>query len=161
LAVRWDERRLNAYIDYVNSIKASVNIVVLVLAEKGVVKANRGLPETEGLAMLSDAEGERSLKFDNVLILGDSATIVAARELTKHMWRMHSFARGELPVNTEIWHEAFSSYRLARTEFYNAARKSMGVPIAEIHSRSTWLEYADELQRRSEDPPSSSTTTSV
>jgi hypothetical protein len=142
LSIRWDERRLTAYIEFANAVKISANIVVLILAEKGVLTANTGLTESEGLAMLSDAEGERSLKFDGVLMLGDTATITAATELSRRVWRLHSFARGELRVDVEIWAEAFEEYRRARIDFYHAARRSMGVPAASIQQRSAWLEYA-------------------
>jgi hypothetical protein len=148
MSIRWDERRLNAYVEFANALKASANIVVLILAGNGVLTANRTLPELEGLAMLSDAEGERSLKFDSVLMIGDTATIASATEVSRQVWRLHSFAPGEQPINEEISAEAYEKYRLARVEFYHAARKSMGVPAASIQQRSAWLEFASERQIR-------------
>lgn len=149
LSIRWDERRLSAYVDYVNSTKVSVNIVVLVLAGKGIVEANNSLEESEGLAMLSDAEGERSVKLEGVLMLGNTETIAAARELTRQLYRLYSFARGELPVTPQIWDEAYSAYRLARTRFHDAARNSLGVPQADMGDRSVWLEHLTESQDKS------------
>jgi hypothetical protein len=155
LSVRWDERRLQAYIEYANAIKASVNVVVLILAGKGITRANRALSEPEGLAMLSEVEGDRSLKYDAVLMLGDTDTIAAAKDLTQHMWQMHAFARGQIPVDERIWQEAFSDYRRTRTRFYHTARSSMGVAVADIHAQSTWLEYTQELQNNTAQPPDS------
>ncbi|HEU5109582.1 MAG TPA: hypothetical protein VFT95_13645 [Micromonosporaceae bacterium] len=146
LSIRWDERRLTAYVEFVNAVKTSANIVVLILAGRGVLTANKTLSEAEGLPMLADAEGERSLRFDAVLMLGDTDTIGAATELNRRVWRLHSFARGELPVDEEIWAEAFTEYRRARVEFHHAARKNMGVPAATLRQESAWLGYAAEVR---------------
>ncbi|HYN92353.1 MAG TPA: hypothetical protein VES42_00685 [Pilimelia sp.] len=157
LSIRWDERRLTAYLEYANAVKANANIVVLMLAERGIVPANKRLSEAEGLAQLSDAESDRSLAFDGILLLGDTATIAAATDLSRHVWRMHSFARDELPVDARIWRDAFADYRRARSAFYDAARASMGVPPADIHRDSAWLAYAREFHPGTGPPPGGET----
>jgi len=151
LAVRWDERRLSAYIEYASAVNSSANLVVLILAGKGILPANTGVPAAEGLRMLSDAEGERSLKFAAVLMLGDTATLAAATDLGRQVYRLYSFARGDLPVDAQIWAEAYAEYRLARQQFHRAARASLGVPAASFPQRSAWLEHLSELQNRPED----------
>ena len=105
--------------------------------------------------MLSDAEGDRSLKYDAVILLGDTETIAAAADLTQQTWRMHSFARGEAHVDRRIWREAYTDHRDARTRFYQAARDSLGVSPATVQARSTWLEYTQELQLNAVDHPDS------
>jgi hypothetical protein len=146
-SVRWDARRLDAYITYAAAIKRNSTAVAQVLAGRGLIKSIRSTDADTGLVELAEAEADRSEAFEGVLLLGDTATIAAGTALNRQVWRMQAFARAELPIDARVWGEAFHRYREARTEFHSRARDSMGVPSASLPLGSAWLDAArDEAE---------------
>lgn len=141
--IRWDERRLDAYVTYAASIKRNATAAAELLAGDGVLKTIKPVTRDAGLEELGAAEAARSAAFEGVSLLGDTLTIEAGSQLNREVWRMQAMARGELPVGANEWPDTFRAYRQARTEFYRAARNSMGVPPAVIPTSSAWLEEAD------------------
>jgi hypothetical protein len=103
--IRWDENRLDAYARYAAAVKRNCTASAQVLAGKGVLHSIGPADPGAGLQELLDAEIERATTFEAVLLLADTATIAAGSRLNRHVWRMQAFARGELPVDTERWHE--------------------------------------------------------
>jgi hypothetical protein len=79
-------------------------VVAQVLAGQGFIKSIKGISTEEGLELLAGAETERSVKFEGVLLLGDTATIEAGMALNSKIWRMQCMARGELSVDPKSWH---------------------------------------------------------
>jgi hypothetical protein len=140
LSVRWDKHRLGAYVAYTNAIKRNAMVVAQILAGEGIVKTIKPLDRPEGLADLAAVETERSTGFEAVVLLADTETIGAGLALNSVMWKMQAFARGEHPITAEVWRETFLKYREARGEFYAAARRSMGVPAANVPAISAWLQ---------------------
>ncbi|MCU7725609.1 hypothetical protein ODJ79_17915 [Actinoplanes sp. KI2] len=138
--VRWDDRRLDAYIGYVATIKRNSTAVAELLARTGIAKTIKSVAGDVALEELSYAEAARSVAFEGVLMLGDSQTIDAGVVLNRQVWRMQQMARGELPVDARRWRDTFHEYRRVRMNFYRAARRSMGVPSAEMPTTSAWLE---------------------
>lgn len=98
-SIRWDERRLDAYVRYAAAIKRNLTAVAQVLAGKGVIKTINPVGDEVGQLELAAAEAERSTAFEAVLMLGDTATIEAGSQLNREVWRMQAYARGELPIN--------------------------------------------------------------
>lgn len=138
--IRWDDRRLDAYIGYAATVKRNSAAAAELLAIGGIVKTIKSVDEGTGLEELSAAEAARSVAFEGVLMLGDSATIDAGVALNRQVWRMQAMARGELPVDASTWRDAFREYRRLRMNFYSAARGSMNVPPAQMPATSAWLE---------------------
>lgn len=141
-SIRWDERRLEAYATYAAAVKRNSTAAAQQLALTGAVKTIRAADAHAGLDDLAAAEADRSMAFEGVLILGDTATIEAGSLLNREVYRMQALARGELPVDSGTWRDAFASYRQARLVFYRAARASMGIAAAAIPASSAWLEAA-------------------
>lgn len=144
--IRWDDRRLDAYITYAATVKRNSTAAAELLAGRGIVKTIRSVAQDIGLEELSAAEAARSAAFEGVLLLGDTPTIEAGTLLNHQVWRMQAMGRGELPVDASVWRDTFTAYRQARLNFYTAARESMGVPPAQMPASSAWLE---ELVRES------------
>ncbi|MFV2020731.1 hypothetical protein [Micromonospora sp. LOL_023] len=132
LSVRWDERRLAAYVDFAATAKHIALLTSRVLASRGVVTAISPIGRDEGLALLGQAESDRSVRFESILLLADEPTIAAAQALTETLWRLEGFAAGEEPVDEQTWRDGFADYRRARAEFYQQARADMGVCSARI-----------------------------
>ncbi|MFY1699326.1 MULTISPECIES: hypothetical protein [unclassified Solwaraspora] len=131
-AVRWDERRLAGYVEFAATAKRIALLSSRVLASRGVVTAISPIGRDEGLALLGQAESDRSVQFESVLLLADEPTITAAQTLTETLWRLEAFATGDEPVDEQAWREGFADYRQARAEFYRWARRDMGVRPARI-----------------------------
>jgi len=146
--IRWDERRLDAYVKYAASVKRNSTAVARVLAGRGIVKSIKAAEEESGLIELAEAEAERSTLFEAVLMLGDGPTIDAASALNRQVWRMQALARGELPVDVHIWRETFHDYRKARLAFYRDGRSSMGVPAATMPQSSAWSDSVVEESKK-------------
>lgn len=132
LAVRWDERRLAVYVDFAATAKQIALLSSRVLASRGVVTAISPIGREDGLALLGQAESDRSVRFESVLLLADEPTIAAAQALTETLWRLEGFATGDEPVDEQAWRAGFADYRQARAEFYRRARADMGVRSARI-----------------------------
>ncbi|MCA2215632.1 hypothetical protein [Jidongwangia harbinensis] len=156
-SIRWDDRRLDAYVSYAAAVKRNATAVAQQLARKGVTKTIVAANLNAGLEELAIAEADRSVAFESVLILGDTATIEAGSLLNREVWRMQAQARGELHVDPIIWKDTFHAYRQTRLNFYNAARASMGVAAAAMPASSPWLEAAIRDSVTPDDGPSSTT----
>jgi hypothetical protein len=132
LSVRWDERRLTAYVDYANTAKQIALVSSRMLSARGFVGSIRPIDHSEGVDLLSQAESDRSVKYEALLLLGDTATIGSAQALNETLWTLEAYATGDATVDAEVWSEAFARYRRARARFYQHARANMGVHHADI-----------------------------
>ncbi|WP_433678909.1 hypothetical protein [Nocardia sp. CA-119907] len=125
-AVRWDERRLAAYVEYSNCI-----IRMHVLARRIAVSRNLSvdvepLSADQGMPLLVEAEAERSLRWQAVLLLGGSRATDVGHQLNQCSWVLEWFARGKL-TDTDDWELATAEAHRLRREFIAEARRDMGV----------------------------------
>ncbi|WP_410646332.1 hypothetical protein [Amycolatopsis sp. cmx-4-54] len=135
-AVRWDEKRLKAYSDYADAIKKVISIAVRLAAFHGIHPDRDTLAPTEGLPMLAVAEEERTLKFEPVLLLGGSQVVKAARAWHHSTFRLQRIASGK---STDFsWAEAVRAVSHTRREFYEAARRDLGIPDVEGTESFEW-----------------------
>lgn len=81
----------------------------------------------EGLPQLTQAKAMQSTSYETLVLLGDAETIAKAQALRRQLWRLEWFARGRLKGDSIAWEQAFAEYKDARAEFYQAARRSLGV----------------------------------
>lgn len=142
MAIRWDERRLSTYIEYMNEVKELATTSLRIVASKGVLLGKSPesvipLHKDEGYSMLAQTEQRRSAKAEAILLLGDTATIASMTALTETLWRLVSFARTD-NTDIDVWHDAYAAYHNARLDFYKSARSSMGVPSAKIPPGTYW-----------------------
>jgi hypothetical protein len=79
-----------------------------------------------GLPMLAEAEQIRASKWQTVLLLGNPATIAAAREWQEGVWDLGRIARGRDVVSTE-YVALYEETGRRRDMFYVAARLDLGI----------------------------------
>src|SRR5262245_32515327 len=90
--VRWDERRLMAYVQYGDAVKRMHSLAVRICAARGFNYAVEPLEPDEGLPALATASEERAARWESVLLLGDQHTITAARSWHQTVWRLEWYA---------------------------------------------------------------------
>jgi hypothetical protein len=125
---RWDDRRVEAYALYAQSVKRMIKVAVRIAAGRGLGGGDEPLaPTSENLELLADAEAERSRQWENVLLLGHPQTVAAGRRWHERAWRLEAYARGLLTGSNDEWQAAVTSVDGARQVFYESARTDLGV----------------------------------
>jgi hypothetical protein len=137
IATRWDDRRLAAYVEYMNAVKEIQRLASRIAADRGLDDHAEPLDPSEGLPLLAEADAARATTYETLVLLGDTETIAKAQALHRQVWRMEWYARARLQGNPEVWEQAFSDYKDARADFYRAARTSLGVAGGHV-PRGQW-----------------------
>jgi hypothetical protein len=123
-AVRWDERRVDAYAEYAKAIKR-IHMTAL-----GMVSPHRRerINREDGLTILAQADAHRTEAWEGVLLLADQETTHAAYRWQSIVRDEADFAR-KRPNDGESdeWKAAVRSADEARDNFYAAARNSVHV----------------------------------
>ncbi|MEU2560025.1 hypothetical protein ABZ626_11910 [Streptomyces longispororuber] len=123
---RWDEKRFETYGSYANALKAQLRIAQRIGAALGCAHVVDPLPPAEGLPLLAEAESRRATEWESVLLVGDAATIAAARRWHETIWSIELLVR-EGPVDAESWAGAHRLASAARDAFYESARRDLGI----------------------------------
>ncbi|MBQ1024711.1 hypothetical protein [Micromonospora sp. C95] len=115
--VRWDERRLDAYVEFARALKETHTIASRLTGGH--------LDRDAALAELAEADFRHTLAWENVLLLGDAPTVAAARAWRDSVWQVERLARdGQADADRPtLLHRANE----ARDGFYRAARGGLGV----------------------------------
>lgn len=125
-AVRWDQRRLDAYVAFTATLKDVVRICFRVTAPRRPGTATIPVDRESAIDVLEDAERRNSKDWESLLLLGDAETVDAARR-----WRKTAGVLARLSMsddwNAEQWRAAVHSLDQARDEFHLAARRALGV----------------------------------
>jgi hypothetical protein len=124
---RWDVRRMETYAAYGNAVKRTTMLAHRMAAERGLTEAIAPLSSDEGRHLMSEAQGARAALWEEMLLLGDPATLAAARRWHESSWLLDEFARG-FRSDAQGWHAAVIEVNDARAEFHRAARADLGVP---------------------------------
>ena len=75
---RWDDRRVEAYASYAQSVKQMIKVAGRIAAGRGLGGDDAPLaPTQENLELLAGAEAERSRQWEIVLLLGHPQTVAA------------------------------------------------------------------------------------
>ncbi|MCX5208126.1 hypothetical protein OG689_02165 [Kitasatospora sp. NBC_00240] len=139
LEVRWDERRLVAYSDYVGAVKDIVAVANRLAAHRGLTPHATPLEPTErNLADLDDAEVRRIALVETVRLLTDTDTMTAVTELNRCVWHLSSMSSGRSPADPAQWQAGFAAYRSARDEFHRCARATLGIAGVAISHDQSW-----------------------
>ena len=124
--VRWDTRRMETYAAYGHAVKTAIMLAIRVAAERGLGEIIEPISVPDGLAKLADAQLHRATLWEQVLLLGDPATIAAARRWHEALFLMDRYARG-MVQEADDWPRVRIEAEDARSAFYQAARKDLGV----------------------------------
>ncbi|MFI1677814.1 MULTISPECIES: hypothetical protein [unclassified Streptomyces] len=116
LATRWDERKLNAYIEYAACVKEVAD------ASKFARLAAAGSEEFDHfIASMDEGERKRSALFEALVLLAAAPVVVAAHEVNVAVWQMEKLAREHEPppVGGNL-HERLNTY-------HESARQDLGI----------------------------------
>ncbi len=147
LRVRWDAHRLDSYVAYVAAVKHVYRCAQQVFTPQW----DDGDPAARDplLVEMRSAEGDRSHAFEQVMLLGDTATVQAAHELNNRLWQLERPARGAEEITQDMWQERANEWLVALNNFHEHARQNLG-----IAGESARREWCRRLARtRSSDSP--------
>jgi hypothetical protein len=125
--IRWDERRHEAFARYGQAIKQLHFLATSMSASRRPDSKTQPLEHQIGLQRLVQAKVDRAGAWESVLLLGDPATVEAARQWRAAVWQMEPFAR-QVVTEPDRWEEAVLLAVPARERFYEPARSSLVVP---------------------------------
>ncbi|WP_158883357.1 hypothetical protein [Amycolatopsis anabasis] len=138
-SARWDDKRLEAYTEYANAVKKMVRLCRRIAETKDLLPTGRPIDLEAGFAEIAEAETERALNWETVLLLGEPATIAAARAWHEQVWRLEILLRQGDP-DTSSFADAYQQSMRLRNEFYARARADLNVtsgPLPEL----TWSSF--------------------
>ena len=135
--MRWDERRLDAYVEYAAAVKEIHALLFRLTAVHRPGSLAHPIDKEAGVALLAQAEATRTMTWEKVFMLGDAATVDAAREWRAAVRKLELFARGVV-AEWEQWDAAVQQADDARDQFYVAARASLVVGGGNV-AQSPWL----------------------
>ncbi len=124
--VRWDERRLDAYVELTKAVKEIHAVATQMLGEHRPNARRPALDQNEGLVRLAEADVRHTLAWEAVLLLGDEITVRAAAEWRHAVRDIESAARA-LPLPPTDVSGMIHRADIGRDNFYRAARQSLGV----------------------------------
>lgn len=124
--VRWDQRRLEAYIAFGATLKEITTLGFRLTARDDPNARSIPIERAAGLQELAAANLRRTTDWESLLLLGDEATVATAR-----IWR-DATAAFERQARLETrdattWQQRIDQMNQARDDFYIAARRSLGV----------------------------------
>ncbi|MEV4177790.1 hypothetical protein [Nonomuraea sp. NPDC049709] len=126
-AVRWDEHRLSAYVEFAARVKDTYNLTCRISAPYRPHSASVHLDWETGLALIAEADRERARSLEKVLILGDEATADAALEWREAVWQLQVYTLSK-PANWDEWVPLRDQMDAKRAAFYEAVRMNLNVP---------------------------------
>ncbi|GIF68327.1 hypothetical protein Ais01nite_63620 [Asanoa ishikariensis] len=137
VSVRWDERRLDAYVAYASAVKEIHALLFRITADDRPGSLSHRIDRDAGLALLAEADAARTKAWEKVLMLGDAAAVTAARDWRQAVRKLEFFALG-IATDWERWDGAVRDVDDARDRFYVAARASLTVGGGSV-AQSPWL----------------------
>lgn len=91
MATRWDERKLNAYVEYVSCVKS------LARHSRLAIQARRdGQDPTQHLTDMDAAEAQRSTLFEQIVLLGSDDAATAAGVVNRRVWDLVEATHGSV-----------------------------------------------------------------
>jgi hypothetical protein len=88
IATRWDERKLDAYIQYTSCIKEILRVAGTVFAAW-----EAGEDRADALVALESAEAKRSVLFEGLVLLADEDAAEVAKQVNERTWAVLRLAR--------------------------------------------------------------------
>jgi hypothetical protein len=87
-STRWDDKRLAAYTEYANAVKHVISTAVRLAAVRGIYPDDEWFGRDSTVEDLAEAEEQRTLKWEAVLLLGSNEVIAAGREWHQTAFRL-------------------------------------------------------------------------
>lgn len=140
-AVRWDKRRLDAYVTFAATVKEIHALALRISAPYRRHSKSWPLAREQGLELMAEANARREQAWEAMLLLGDEITVTAAR-----VWQdavaVEQYLCGGDSIDEVKWQSAVEAVDHARDHFYLAARESLGVHGGSV-AQSSFLRDRD------------------
>ncbi|MFM9368927.1 hypothetical protein [Streptomyces sp. Da 82-17] len=125
-SVRWDERKLDAYENYIECVRTCIFLAVqLYEVKEGLRESDQG--EREILAEMSDAGRTRGRAFERIMLLAGDDVIEAAHRLNSVALQVDWQAHGKIGGTLEDWRARNRDVFSAINAFHDSARQDLGV----------------------------------
>lgn len=124
--VRWDVRRLDAYVALAATVKEVHALALRISAPQRPHSRSWPIAREQGLGLLVEANARRTQAWEAVLLLGDESTVIAARVWQDAVAFEQHLCGGD-SIDAAKWQSAVEAVDRARDHFYSAARESIGV----------------------------------
>lgn len=126
LLTRWDTAKLDAYVGYIDQVRAGVFAAVHMYEHRtGIRESSTSVHEMT--AEMSDVGRRRGSAFERVLLLGGDDVVEAAHELNARALDVDWHAAGKVEGELEDWRERNRAVFRAINDFHEAARTDLGV----------------------------------
>lgn len=122
MATRWDERKLDTYIEYVSCVKEANRA-----ARQAVEARERGEDDSEALSAMDAAEARRSILFEGLVLLGDEAASRAAMTVNERLWAILVCARDPSDRSPADRRELSAALIEALNALHRAARSDLAI----------------------------------
>lgn len=143
-SVRWDERRLDAYVEYAHALKESHMVALRMTADLRPGSHSHPIDRDDGLVRLAESDARRTIVWENLLLLGDEPTVVAAAGWRDAIWQVERLARGVSEAPSDI-SGLLIQINDARDGYYRAARRSLGVRGGSVEQSAALRQAMREL----------------
>jgi hypothetical protein len=138
-AVRWDTRRLDAYVAYAATVKEIHALALRISAPYRHYSKSRPIDREQGVELLDEADARRTKAWEAMLLLGDENTVTAARAWQNAVRTERELCSGD-SIDELEWQSAVEAVDQARDRFYLAARENLGVHGGSVE-QSPFLRY--------------------
>ncbi|MEU4510557.1 hypothetical protein AB0G05_13750 [Nonomuraea wenchangensis] len=128
----WVDKKLAAYAEYLNAVKAMNRISRRIAAGRGIGERAMALHGDDALTLLAEGEARRADASEMVALVGDAEVVASARQLNREVWRLEWIARGLLDVNEEEWEACNQAYVRALNALHESIRRELHVPGAHL-----------------------------
>ncbi|MBM4795097.1 hypothetical protein HXP44_24320 [Streptomyces sioyaensis] len=118
MATRWDERKLNTYVEYLTCVKEAADSAKESLKARGNPDLQRAL-----LATMNEAEKRRSVLFETLILLAEPSAVEAAKDVNQILWQALIAAR-ESNCDRFFWVDDLMA---ALNAFHESARRDLGL----------------------------------
>jgi hypothetical protein len=150
-AAKWDDQRLAAYNEYAHALKQCAETAFRLSAGRGYPTISQPLDTELGYQRLADAEAQRAVVWEAVLLLGSPAAVAAAREWHDELVELGHIARGR-DVDHAEFADLVKSIGRRRDAFYASARQDLGVTSGALPSSAYIRKAPGQLPPPAVDP---------
>jgi hypothetical protein len=126
MLTRWDERKLDAYAEYIDRVRSCIYASVLLYETRNGMRTVEQT-EQELTEALGEAERWRGRAFERIMLLAEDGVVEAAHSLNTAAHAIDWRARGRTNGPLEEWRALHRTVFQEINRFHEAARTDLGV----------------------------------
>ena len=130
MATRWDERKLDTYVEYVACVKEASRA-----ARRALEARERGEDPSEALVEMETLEARRSVLFEGLVLLAEDTAASAAARANERLWAMIRCAREPAATSAARRTEVGSALIEALNTLHRAARSDLAINRPSLSGR--------------------------